>query len=232
MSVKETLTALADAIREKTGTSDPLTLEEMTAAVQSISGTAENSIRYVTTDTEGFPTEIDASTLKTLARCQFCAAVDAYNSDYPLYSKLTKLTLSDEVTEFPSTCFYRCVSLSELTWPKALTTIGRYCFSYCNKLNVSLPEGITIIEPYAFSSMNNTGFTSLTLPASLTTLRANAFRSNTALTTVTFLGTPTTVAASVFNDCTALTDVYVPWAEGEVSGAPWGASNATIHYNS
>ena len=28
-----------------------------------------------------------------------------------------------------------------------------------------------------------------------------------------------------------VTDIYVPWAEGEVTGAPWGAINATIHYN-
>ena len=115
--------------------------------------------------------------------------------------------------------------------PKALTTIGRYCFTYCSKLNISLPEGIVTIEPYAFSSMNNTSFTALTLPASLNALRANAFRGNASLTTVTFLGTPTTVATSVFNDCTNLTDIYVPWAENAVAGAPWGAASATIHYN-
>lgn len=233
MSVKETLTALADAIREKAGTSDPMTLSEMTAAVQNMSGTAAaNTIRYVATDAEGFPTEIDASALTRLARCQFNAAMDAYYSDYPLYAKVTKLTLSHEITAFPASCFYRCAALKELTWPRALTTIGRYCFSYCNNLTVSLPEGLLDIEPYAFSAMNNTGFTQLTLPASLDSLRANAFRSNTALATVTFLGTPTTVASSVFNDCTALTDIYVPWADGAVSGAPWGATNATVHYNS
>lgn len=30
---------------------------------------------------------------------------------------------------------------------------------------------------------------------------------------------------------TTITDIYVPWSEGAVSGAPWGAINATIHYN-
>ena len=232
MSVKETLTALADAIREKTGKTEPLTLEEMTAAVKTIGGAAENSIRYVTVDANGFPTEIDASTMKQLARCQFSSSVDAYNSDYPLYSKVTKITLSDEITEFPSTCFYRCTKLSELHMPASLKTIGRYCFTYCSALPVSIPEGVETIEPYAFSTMNNTGFTALTLPASLTAVRANAFRANSSLTAVTFLGTPTTVATSVFNDCANLTDIYVPWAEGAVTGAPWGAANATVHYNS
>ena len=29
-----------------------------------------------------------------------------------------------------------------------------------------------------------------------------------------------------------LTDIYIDKAEGEIPGAPWGAENATIHYNS
>lgn len=28
-----------------------------------------------------------------------------------------------------------------------------------------------------------------------------------------------------------LTDVYVPWSEGAVDNAPWGAGGATIHYD-
>lgn len=34
-----------------------------------------------------------------------------------------------------------------------------------------------------------------------------------------------------FHSCSGITDIYVPWSTGEVSGAPWGATNATIHYD-
>ena len=34
-----------------------------------------------------------------------------------------------------------------------------------------------------------------------------------------------------FKNCTALTTINVPWSEGEVASAPWGATNATINYN-
>jgi len=37
---------------------------------------------------------------------------------------------------------------------------------------------------------------------------------------------------NIFNGCTQTFDIYVPWSEGEVAGSPWGATNATIHYNS
>ena len=39
------------------------------------------------------------------------------------------------------------------------------------------------------------------------------------------------ISSSAFNYTNQLTDIYVSWSEGEVWGAPWGATNATIHYN-
>lgn len=38
------------------------------------------------------------------------------------------------------------------------------------------------------------------------------------------------MSSTAFSSST-LTDIYVSWGEGEVAGAPWGATNATIHYN-
>lgn len=40
------------------------------------------------------------------------------------------------------------------------------------------------------------------------------------------------ISQSAFNNCPQLSNIYVSWAEGEVANAPWGATNATIHYNS
>jgi len=37
--------------------------------------------------------------------------------------------------------------------------------------------------------------------------------------------------ANAFYRAKYMTDIYVPWSEGEVANAPWGATNATIHYN-
>jgi hypothetical protein len=31
--------------------------------------------------------------------------------------------------------------------------------------------------------------------------------------------------------CTNLTEINVPWLEGEIPDAPWGADNAVINYN-
>lgn len=51
------------------------------------------------------------------------------------------------------------------------------------------------------------------------------------MTELTFEGTPTSLDAAVFYNCNNLTIINVPWAEGAIANAPWGATKATINYN-
>ena len=95
--------------------------------------------------------------------------------------------------------------------------------------NPTLPSGLTKIGDYAFYSCTKLALTSL--PNSLTSIGNNAFQYCTGLTEITFKSKPSTLSTSAFKGCTNLTTIRVPWAEGEVSGAPFGATNATIVYN-
>lgn len=101
-------------------------------------------------------------------------------------------------------------------------------FYQVNAVSAYIGEGITLIGVAAFAAC---GISELVLPSTVQELQLNSFMANTNLKTVTFKGKPTNVHADAFNHCTAITDIYVPWAEGEVANAPWGATNATIHYN-
>lgn len=44
-------------------------------------------------------------------------------------------------------------------------------------------------------------------------------------------GTPTNLTSEAFKNCTNITTINVPWSEGAVANAPWGATNATINYD-
>ncbi len=114
--------------------------------------------------------------------------------------------------------------------PSDITKIGNYAFYNCKNIALtSLPSGITEIGNNAFSFCDNLALTSL--PDGITKIDNYAFRWCDSLITITFKGTPTSISNSAFDGCDNLTNIYVPWAEGAVSGAPWGATNATIHYN-
>lgn len=96
---------------------------------------------------------------------------------------------------------------------------------------------VVSIDINAFTS--NTTITSVVIPASVVKIGYSAFASCSNLKTVTICNPnvemqPFSNIAGMyynFNGCTSLTDIYVPWSEGAVEGAPWGAPNATIHYD-
>ena len=142
-------------------------------------------------------------------------------------SNLALTSLPSGITSIGERSFQGCRNLALTSLPSGLTVIGRSCFLNCSKIAItSIPDGVTDILSETFR--NCTSLTSMILPAGITTIGGYAFTSS--LVAVTFKGTPNSIATSSFNAPT-LRDIYVPWSEGEVANAPWGATNATIHYN-
>ena len=174
-------------------------------------------------------------------------------SEFNNCDMLKTISIPSGVTNIGEFAFMGCTSLSITSLPSGLTKIGDRAFSMCTNLALtslpselinidwaafygceklaltSLPSGITSIEENTFYNCKRLSLASL--PSRITSIGANAFFNCTNLTSITFEGTPTTIANNAFNGCTNLTTINVPWAEGEVSGAPWGATNATINYN-
>jgi hypothetical protein len=173
MALTDKLTAIANAIRTKTGSTDSLTLDQMASEIDNIqSGATEPYIEEV----------------------------------YGMFGDLIDVNMHG-YTKIRNSAFYDCSKL-------ALT---------------SLPAELTIIGNSAFYGCSNLALTSL--PAGLTSIEAVAFKNCTGLSSITFEGTPTSIHSSSFEGCTNLTTINVPWSEGEVANAPWGATNATINYN-
>ena len=144
-------------------------------------------------------------------------------------SNLALTSLPDRVTYMGGFVFRGCKKIALTYLPEGLTSIAFQTFSGCSSLALtSFPEGLTSIGGSAFSGCSSLALT--VLPEGLTTIEGNAFANCTGLTSITFLGTPTTLGAGAFSNCTNLKDIYVPWADGDIAGAPWGATNATVHY--
>lgn len=167
-------------------------------------------------------------------------------------NKLALTSLPDDLTSIGGGAFQYCYSLALTSLPHGLTSIGSYAFESCYNLALAslpdgltsigertfmncyelaltfLPDGLTSIGEYAF---NHCGKLALTfLPHGLTSIDQYAFQ-NCNIKTITFMGTPDSIASYAFRDNNNLTIINVPWAEGEVANAPWGATNATINYN-
>ena len=160
-------------------------------------------------------------------------------------TSLTNITIPDSVTTIGSNSFYNCDSLTRISvdennpnyksidgnlyskdgktliqyaigktatsfvLPDSVTTIGSYAFSSCDSLtSVTFGENsqLTTISSSAFSG---TSLTSIVIPDSVTTIGAAAF-SGTSLTSVTFGENSqlTTIGSSAFYECYKLVEVY------------------------
>lgn len=138
--------------------------------------------------------------------------------------------IPDVVTKIGNNAFHARDNILFTSLPPSVTTIENLGFYDCESLVLtSLPSNLTSIGDRAFYNCGSLALTHF--PESLRTIGVQAFQYCTSLTTLTFKRKPTTISNNAFGSCTNLLTINVPWAEGEVAGAPWGATNATINYN-
>jgi len=114
----------------------------------------------------------------------------------------------------------------------AITNIPNFAFTSTQSLrSIDFPEGITNIGDHAFRY--DTNLTTIVLPASLKTVCNAAFYQATKLESVTFLGNAvTSIADNTFDTVgKTLRNIYIEeMLENSVTGAPWGAIYAAVHW--
>lgn len=150
---------------------------------------------------------------------------------YAFYNceSLALTSLPEGITSIDESAFRSCHRLALTSLPDSITSIGQYAFNGCTSLALtSLPEGIKSISYYAFENCPRLALTSL--PDGLTTINNYAFRYCVGLTTLTIGSAIKTIGTTAFEGCTNLETIIINRAEGTVSGAPWGATNATVQW--
>lgn len=142
----------------------------------------------------------------------------------------TEFTVPEGCTSIGDDAFRNCQKLASILLHSGVRSIGEYAFYKCISMpSIHLPAEVESIGRGAF--YNCTALTSISIPPNIVEINNNTFFGCSGLTEVTFHGTPASIAASCFGSCKKIDVINVPWAEGEVANAPWGATNATINYN-
>lgn len=241
------LTAIADEVRVLAGTEEKMSIEVITESVadanekiedqaelieqlktalsgKAVSGKEEQEKSLDITENGTFEILPDENKVlsKVTANVSIPQQIDALVND-----TLTEYKSSD-ITMVRVYAFYRATALETVEIPN-VTVIGMYAFYQCFVKNFKLPEKVSSIGVQAFrkSSIEITE-----IPASLTSLNQYVFAECRGIKELTFKGTAKrSINASAFYGCDNLETINVPWAEGEVADAPWGATNATINYN-
>ena len=195
------MTAIADAIRGKTGGTNPLTLDQMATAIAEIQTGGG--------DTTSLFTEINNGTIEN-----FIATEDMYRlRPYMFYGNAS----------------LKSIDLTKLNapWLGGGSTkdhnglIGAYCFSNCTALeNIILPEntGVSWIHGRAFMGCTALKEFATEKPGSFSSLCPQVFANCTNLKKAIIPNFTSAAVANVFNGCTSLE--LVDFAGGTI-GATW-----------
>ena len=133
---------------------------------------------------------------------------NSYTGDIVIPSSVTNAaSVTYEVTGIGHTSFLNRTSLTSITIPNSVTSIGKVAFANSGLTSVNIPDSVTSIGDYAFA---NSGLTSITIPNSVTSIREYAFYGCSSLTSITIPNSVTSIGKGVFWGCSGLSIVAVP----------------------
>jgi len=140
---------------------------------------------------------------------------------------LTSVTIPNSVTSIGTGAFSGCTGLTSVTIGSGVTSIGEEAFRYCTSLtNITIPNNVKSIGNSAFKECRN--LTSITIPNSVTSIGQGAFYYCTGLTSVTIGSGVTSIGQSAFNYCTSLTSITIPNSVTSIGSFSYCTSLASV----
>lgn len=127
-----------------------------------------------------------------------------------------------------SDCGYSIIDNSDtiVNVPEGVTSLNNYAFSGCSSLtNITLPSTLQTIGNAAFAQ---TSITSINIPSSVTSIGGYAFMRCTNLKSVILPQGITTIEASMFTNCSSLEYIVIPNSVTSIKGKVLVSSNDDV----
>ena len=124
-------------------------------------------------------------------------------------SSLTEITIPDSVRTIGISAFKECSSLTEITIPDSVTWINKSAFQGCSSLiKITIPDGVKGIDECAFQDCSS--LSEVTISDSVTEIGVLAFVGCSSLTKITIPNSVTRIGMGAFSGCSSLTQITIP----------------------
>lgn len=213
------LTNIANAIREKNGTTTTYKPGEMAGAISAIETGSSITKGLIINEcnSNGYPTDVSLIGMTEVPDAYFVYAwydgalggMSVTGETRPWLYNAT-LHLPETLTTIGNSSFYYCSGLTSEklggSLPNSITTIKKYAFTSCEQLNLTeLPPGLTTIEERVFSNCYMLALTEL--PSGITSIGTRAFQYCETMTLTELPSGITTISDYAFYGCAGLTEL-------------------------
>ena len=156
---------------------------------------------------------------------EVCEGSLFFGSELIIPEKVTYSEKEYTVTAIGASAFFYNTSVTSVSIPATVKTIGINAFGFCSNLTSCIFEGESQLKQISDYAFNNTGLTTIDIPASVTSIGAYAFGENTALQQVYMdLDDPSGYSSDAFYDCPNAV-IYAPIASYEAYNTKFNNRN-------
>lgn len=142
---------------------------------------------------------------------------------------ITEFNIPSKITTIATATFRDCSKLTKINIPTTVTKLEDEVFSGCKLLdNVTIPSNVTYIPQKAFFNCNS--LTKINIPNNITSISAYAFANCSNLQSISLSSKLTFIGSYAFNGTSNLKTININRKASAISGAPWGAPNATVNW--
>ena len=156
---------------------------------------------------------------------EVCEGSLFFGSELIIPEKVTYSEKEYTVTAIGASAFFYNTSVTSVSIPATVKTIGINAFGFCSNLTSCIFEGESQLKQISDYAFNNTGLTTIDIPASVTSIGTFAFGENTALQQVYMhLDDPSSYSSNAFYDCPNAV-IYAPIASYEAYNTKFNNRN-------
>ena len=139
------------------------------------------------------------------------------NYSFSRFDSVYSITLGNAVTEIGDYAFYRSAvntnSLSMITFPDSVTSIGKSAFENNNYWQITFGSGLLSIGERAFYNCmkgSSSTYEGVTIPDSVVTIGESAFENCAKMPSITLGSGVESIGKNAFNGCSTITELTIP----------------------